>query len=61
MIRERLKRSKTEGELPNDADPAALARYVATVMKGMAVQAAGGASRAELRRVADTAMAAWPA
>jgi hypothetical protein len=26
----------------------------------MAVQAAGGATRAELRRVADTAMAAWP-
>ena len=61
VIRERLKRSKAEGELPNDTDPAALARYVATVMNGMAVQAAGGASRAELRRVADTAMAAWPA
>jgi hypothetical protein len=24
------------------------------------VQAAGGASRAELRRIAETAMAAWP-
>ncbi|MGZ8400827.1 MAG: TetR/AcrR family transcriptional regulator [Methyloceanibacter sp.] len=59
-IRERLKRARAEGELPDAADPAALARYVATVMQGMAVQATGGATRAELRRVADTAMAAWP-
>jgi hypothetical protein len=49
-----------EGDLPEDADPVALSRYVATVSEGMAVQAAGGASRAELRRIAETAMAAWP-
>jgi AcrR family transcriptional regulator len=59
-IRERLKRAKAEGELPEDTDPAALARYVATVTQGMAVQAAGGATRTELRRIALTAMAAWP-
>jgi AcrR family transcriptional regulator len=59
-IRERLKRGKAEGELPEDADPGALARYIATVTQGMAVQAAGGATRAELRRIAETAMAAWP-
>jgi hypothetical protein len=59
-IRERLKRAKAEGDLPKDADPAALSRFVATVTEGMAVQAAGGASRAELRRIAETAMAAWP-
>jgi AcrR family transcriptional regulator len=59
-IRERLKRAKVEGDLPEDADPVVLSRYVATVSAGMAVQAAGGASRAELRRIAETAMAAWP-
>jgi AcrR family transcriptional regulator len=59
-IRERLKQAKEEGDLPENASPVAFARYVATVMQGMAVQAAGGATRAELRRVADTAMAAWP-
>jgi hypothetical protein len=59
-IRERLKRAKTEGDLPKDADPAALARFVATVTQGMAVQAAGGASRVELRRVAETALRAFP-
>jgi len=59
-IRERLKRAKREGELPADADPASLARYVSTVTQGMAVQAAGGASRKELERVVDMALRAWP-
>ena len=41
---------------PLDADPSDLARYVATVIQGMAVQAAGGASRDELQRVVATAL-----
>jgi AcrR family transcriptional regulator len=60
MIRERLKRAKAEGELPANADPGALARFVATVTQGMAVQAAGGATRKKLNAVAATTMAAWP-
>jgi AcrR family transcriptional regulator len=59
-IRKRLKRAKAEGELPAGADPAALARFLATVIEGMAVQAAGGASRKELRAVAETTLRAWP-
>ena len=59
LVRERLKRAKAEGELPKDADPAALARFVATVTQGMSVQAKAGASRAELRRVAETALRAF--
>jgi len=55
MIRERLRRVKAEGDFPEGADPAALSRYVATVTEGMAVQAAGGATRAELRRIAEAA------
>ena len=39
---------------------AGLARYVATVIHGMAVQAASGTTRAELRRVAEAALRAWP-
>ena len=58
-IRERLKRAKREGDLSADADPAALARFLATVMEGMAVQAASGASRKELDRVAETALRAF--
>ncbi len=60
LIRERLKRAKAEGELPQSADPATLARFVATVTQGMAVQAAGGATRKELMAVAEAAMAAFP-
>ena len=59
-IRKRLKRAQSEGDLPPDASPADLASYITTVMHGMAVQAAGGASRAELRRVVRTALRAWP-
>jgi AcrR family transcriptional regulator len=57
----RFERAVAEGDLPADAKPADLARYVATLMRGIAVQAAGGASREELRRVAEMALRAWPA
>jgi AcrR family transcriptional regulator len=60
LIRERLKRAKRDGDLPEDADPASLARYATTVLHGMAVQAAGGAGRKELERVVATAMRAFP-
>lgn len=60
LVRERLKQAKADGELPRKTDPAGLARYFATVMQGMAVQASGGASRGELRRIAETAMLAFP-
>ena len=61
ILRKRFERALAEGDLPKDADPAGLARFVATVLQGMSVQAAGGATRGELRRVAETAMRAWPA
>lgn len=57
---QRLKRAKTEGDLPSHADPPALARYIMTVIHGMAVQAASGATRAELRKIVDIALHAWP-
>jgi len=60
-LRRRLRRAKSAGDLPTDSDPADLARYVVTVMRGMAVEAAGGASRVKLRRVIETALRAWPA
>lgn len=59
-IRERLKRAQTEGDLPADADPASLARFITTVTQGMAIQAASGASRKALDRVVETALCAWP-
>src|SRR3954471_21239857 len=58
-IRQRLERAKSEGDLPPDSDPADLARYLATVMHGIAVHAASGATPDQLRRVAQTALRAW--
>jgi AcrR family transcriptional regulator len=59
-LRRRLQRAKREGDLPKNADPAELAHYVMTVVRGMAVQSAGGASRHQLGRVAKMALRAWP-
>jgi AcrR family transcriptional regulator len=59
-LRERFGRAASEGDLSADVDGADLARYVTTIMHGMAVQAAGGASRKDLLRVVDMALRAWP-
>jgi AcrR family transcriptional regulator len=59
-LRQRFERAITEGDLPPDTAPTDLARYVVTVMRGMAVEATGGASPEQLRRVADLALRAWP-
>lgn len=59
-IRERLERAKAEGDLPAKAKPAALALYFMTVINGMAVQAASGATREELQELVTTAMGSWP-
>lgn len=58
---ERFERAKADGDLAATADPQALARFVMTVQQGMAVQAAGGASRDDLMAVAEMALMAWPA
>jgi AcrR family transcriptional regulator len=59
-LRKRLERARSEGDLPPDADPAQLARCVATIKYGMAVQAAGGASREQLHQLIDLMLLAWP-
>ena len=61
LLRQRLEQARAEGDLPAGADPADLARFVTTLYQGMSVQAAGGATREQLRGVARTALAAWPA
>ncbi|HWX53210.1 MAG TPA: TetR/AcrR family transcriptional regulator [Verrucomicrobiae bacterium] len=59
-IFQRLKRAQSEGDLPPRSNPNDLARYFTTVIHGMAVQAASGASRSELERVIQTALRVWP-
>ena len=57
---ERFKQGIADGDLPKGTDPADLARYVVVISHGMAVQAAGGASRAKLKKVVELALRAWP-
>ena len=59
-LRRRFERAKSEGDLPNDADAADLARFVTTLFQGMTVQAINGASRDDLLPLADTALRIWP-
>ena len=59
-LRERFEQAAQEGDLPEGTDYATLARYIATVLNGLAVQAAGGATEKELRLVSALAMEAWP-
>jgi hypothetical protein len=59
-LRKRFEQAQAEGDLPLTADPETLARYVNTVGQGLAVQAAGGASREDMHRVADQALSTWP-
>jgi hypothetical protein len=60
LLRERFERAVREGDLPKKARPSELARFVMTLTHGMAVQAADGATREELQRVAEMALLAWP-
>lgn len=59
-IRSRFQRAIQEGDLPKSVSAAKLARFIVTVIWGMSVQAAGGATRAQLNEVAELAMRSWP-
>lgn len=59
-LRERFERAQLEGELSATVDVAELASYIRTIMYGMAVKAATGATHEELERVTQTALHAWP-
>jgi len=60
QIRARFERAMAEGDLDADADPSQLARFIWTVNLGLAVQAAGGASKERLADVVALAMKSWP-
>ncbi len=59
-LRLRLDQAKTEGDLPTTTDTAALARYIATMMQGIAVQAVGGTTREDLKKIAEMVLTTWP-
>jgi hypothetical protein len=55
-LKKRLQQAQSEGELSAEIQPADFARYLSSVMAGLGVQAANGATRAELRSVAAIAL-----
>jgi AcrR family transcriptional regulator len=59
-LRKRFDRAIAEGDLPAASDAADLARYISAILQGMAVQAAGGTSREQLRKIAEMALRTWP-
>jgi AcrR family transcriptional regulator len=59
IIRRRLRRGVTEGDLPPGLDLTALASFYTTVLDGLSTQARDGASRKALRAAVGCAMAAW--
>jgi hypothetical protein len=61
LLSERFQNAVKAGDLPRGTDCAARARFVVTVMNGLAVQAAGGVPTGELRKVVEQAMRVWPA
>jgi AcrR family transcriptional regulator len=59
QLEERFQRAVDEGDLPSDADPKQLARYLLTVAFGIAVQAANGLGHEELEEIVDTTLRTW--
>jgi AcrR family transcriptional regulator len=59
QLAQRFDAAVANGELTG-VDTLVLARWVAAVCQGIAVQSRSGASRADLHAVADMALAGWP-
>ena len=55
-----LQAAKFAGDLPQETDPEALARFYAAIEQGMSVQAIDGADEGRLNALVDIALMAWP-
>lgn len=60
LLSERFKQAQQAGDLSPELDPAALAKYLATLHQGMSVQAINGATREELTKMVNVALLNWP-
>ena len=61
QVRTRIDRGITDGDLPATIDAAMIADFYTTVLYGLSIRARDGAATAELNKIIDGAMAAWPA
>jgi AcrR family transcriptional regulator len=59
-LRERFDLAKSQNDLPQAVNTAALAKYIATVHQGMSVQSTSGATKEELLAVVQQALNNWP-
>jgi AcrR family transcriptional regulator len=59
-IADRLRQAQRAGDLDGEVDVEALTDYIDTVLRGLSAKARDGASRKQLRRIADLALNAWP-
>lgn len=59
-LKVRFDQAKVDGDLPADTDTEVLARYLGTVLQGMAIQANNGATSEQLRQVAQMTLQAFP-
>lgn len=59
VLRERFDLAKSQNDLPQNVNTAALAKYIATVHQGMSVQATSGATKEELLAVVRLALNNW--
>lgn len=60
-LRKRIAKARGTTDLPVNADPDVLARYIAVIAWGLAVEAQSGAKRKDLYSAIAAGLAAWPA
>ncbi|WP_309082776.1 TetR/AcrR family transcriptional regulator [Chelativorans sp.] len=60
-MRQRIERGKQEGDVPKEADAAAVAGFYTAVLHGLSVEARDGARPEALAAAVDCATAAWDA
>ena len=59
-LTKRIARAQAAGEISKKLDPADLARYVLTLLTGLGVQGANGATRNQLSRIVNMALESLP-
>ena len=60
-MKKRIERGIADGDVPRDANPAALASFYMAVLQGMSLHAKDGASRERLKQIGEAALLAFPA
>lgn len=60
LLQKRLEKGQRKGELPSTANTRVMAEYFTSVVTGLSVQAATGATHQDLKQVVDMALVSWP-